>query len=251
MTADRSSGSNAPSRPGRVSGAKHEQNRILAALPPDDYERLLPSLKLRPLDFKQVLYRQGEPISHVWFPNGGVCSIVRRLEDGGCAEVGTVGTEGLVGGGVVFGEEEAFGDAIIQVPDGDAYTMAIGTFRDEMGRGGRFCDLVTRFTQALTVMIMQTAACNSLHVVEDRLARWLLMCHDRVGTDVFTITQDFLAMMLSVRRASVTDAVTTLQNREVISYARREMTIVSRPDLEALSCECYRVVQAQFRRLLP
>jgi len=225
-------------------------NLLLAALPLDEYRRLLPDLRLVPLAFKQGLYTQGEPVPKVWFPNGGVCSIVRRLEDGSSAEVATVGREGLLGGSAIFGADEAFGDAMVQVSDGDAYTIPLEAFDEALARGGVFAERVTRFTQALTVLIMQSAVCNSLHRVEARLARWLLMSHDRVERDVFTITHEFLAMMLGVRRPTVTTTVAALQQRGAITYRRREMVIADRAGLEALSCECYGVVCATYARLL-
>jgi len=177
-------------------------NKLLAALPPADYLRILPSLRNIPIKFKQVLQKQGEKVTNVYFPASCVCSIVNVMKDGRMVEVATVGNEGMIGITAFLGGELPPGETFVQVPvpDGESQVMSVAAFRQEIDRHGPFQDLMNRYAQALTAMIMQSTACNGLHSVEERCARWLLMTHDRVGRDDFQLTQEFLAIMLGVRR---------------------------------------------------
>jgi CRP-like cAMP-binding protein len=229
------------------------RNRLLAALPPDEYRRLQPLLTTVPLKFRQSLQKQGEKVSKVYFPGGGVCSVTSVMEDGRMVEVATVGDEGLIGIGAFFGDELPPGEALVQVavPDGQAEVMGVEDFRREMDRHGNLFRLVRRYSLALTALIMQSAACNSLHCAEERCARWLLMTHDRVCGDEFSLTQEFLGVMLGVRRSTVTVIAGGLHKARLIDYSHKQIRIVDREGLEAASCECYRVVRAQFQRLLP
>ena len=226
-------------------------NRLLAALPPADYLRILPSLRLIPMKFKQVLQKHGEKVTTVYFPWGGVCSIVNVMQDGRMVEVATVGREGMIGITAFLGGDLPPGETFIQVPDGDGQAMSVEAFRAEVARNGPFRDLMNRWAQALTAMIMQSTACNGLHTVEERCARWLLMTHDRVDGNEFQLTHEFLAIMLGVRRPSVTLVMGTLHEAGIIDHGRKRTRIVDRRGLEDASCECYAVVKAQFDRLLP
>jgi CRP-like cAMP-binding protein len=232
--------------------AERSPNKLLAMLPPDEYQRLHPLLGTIPLEFKKTLQRLGEKVQTVYFPGGGVCSITSTMEDGRMVEVATVGNEGMVGITAFLGDDFPPGEAMVQVPvpDGSAQTMTLKQFRTEVERRGPFYDLMRRYSQALMALIMQSVACNSLHSVEERCARWLLMTHDRAGADQFNLTQEFLAVMLGVRRSSVTVVAGTLHKAGLIDYGHKQITILDRKALEATSCECYRVVQAHFTRLL-
>ncbi|MCA1651853.1 MAG: Crp/Fnr family transcriptional regulator [Acidobacteria bacterium] len=204
-----------------------------------------------PLKFKQILHRQGEKIDTIYFPAGGVCSITSTMTDGRMVEVATVGNEGMVGSTAFFGEDVHPGESMVQVPDGFAQTMSVRVFRAELDRRGPFYSLAARYSQALMLLIMQSAACNRLHSVEERCARWLLMTHDRAGADRFKLTQEFLSVMLGVRRPSVSIVAKTFHKAGLIDYGHKQIAILDRKGLEATSCECYRVIQAHFARLLP
>ncbi len=225
------------------------ENRLLAALPKGDHARLVPELEQVSLGVKDVLYEADAPITHVYFPLNGVMSLVIEMKDGRTVEVGTVGNEGMVGTPVFLGAEESPTRAFSQVP-GDALRMRVGAFKAEVSNGGPLQDLVRRYTQAMVNQISQSVACNHLHSVEQRMCRWLLMTHDRVGGGEFPLTQEFLAQMLGVRRPSVSVVAGILQKAGLIQYHRGRMAILDRPGLEAASCECYEVVRKEFDRLL-
>lgn len=228
------------------------KNLILQALPREEYARILPDLGSTELPFKKYLHRDLETIETVYFPWGGVCSITRVMSDGRMVEVGTVGREGVVGHMVGLGDATATGDCMVQIPDGGgAHVMRAAAFRAEMERRGALYGLVTRFTHALHVLAFQSVACNALHAAEERCARWLLIAHDRVGTDTFTLSHEFLSVMLGVRRPTATIAAGILQRAGLIAYRRGRMTILDRQRLEDAACECYETVQAHYRRLLP
>jgi CRP-like cAMP-binding protein len=225
-------------------------NRLLASLPADEYQRVSSELTWRTLKVRQVLHKHGEPISEIYFPGRSVCSITNVMEDGGVVEVATVGREGLVGISAVFGAPVASGEAFVQVAAEPAAVMSLDAFRREMERRGVFYDAVTRYSQAFVNMLMQSVACNGLHSAEQRCCRWLLMTHDRIGQDEFPLTHEFLAIMLGVRRPTVTLVMAELARTGVVSHVRGHVRIVDRQGLEATSCECYRNVRAAFERLL-
>jgi len=219
-------------------------NLLLAALPAEVFSRIAPALDVVPLKLKEILHPVGEPIRHVYFPAGGFCSIVTVLADGTMVEVATIGREGALGvsahgdGGVARAATMVQGAADI------CYRMTGDRFRDEMRRHDAFYNLVTRFADALVGFVMQSTACNAIHSVEQRLARWLLLAHDRMGRDDFPLTQEFAAMMLGASRPTVTVVAGTLQKAGLITYHRGHVTIVDREHLEEASCECYRAVDA-------
>lgn len=226
-------------------------NRLLRTLPADAYARIAPQLHAVTLKPKQVFHKQGERIRDVYFPGGGAFSLTKVLQDGSVAEIATVGNEGMIGASVFFGDEISTGEALVQVPDGETHTMPVGAFAHEMGQHGAFYNVVIRYSQAFTTQIMQTTVCNGLHSAEQRCCRWLLMTHDRVRRDEFPLTHEFLAIMLGVRRPTVTLIAAQLQEMALIHYRRGHVTIVDRIGLEKLSCECYETVKANFARLLP
>jgi len=175
----------------------------------------------------------------VYFPGGGFCSIVTVLADGSMVEVATIGREGMLGLSTVSGGRRGASAAMVQAETSLCYKLSMAAFRREMDLRGPFSELLTAYAQALTGVIMQSTACNAVHSVEQRLARWLLMAHDRVGRDDFPLTQEFVAMMLGATRPTVTIVAGTLQRAGLITYHRGHVTIVDRPALESAACECY------------
>jgi len=217
-------------------------NRLLAALPTEDWARIAPFVDQIPLKLKDVLYRPGEPVEHVYFPGGGFCSVLTVLEDGDMVEVATIGREGMVGSSAVTSGSAATPSfTMVQSETPICYRITTHAFREEMDRRGPFSVLLTRYAQAYVGFVMQSTACNAVHSVEQRLARWLLLAQDRVDQNVFPLTQEFVAMMLGVTRPTVSVVAGTLQRAGLITYRRGQLTILDREGLEDASCECYRV----------
>jgi len=216
-------------------------NLLLAALPAADFARLLPTLEVIPLKLKTLLHEPGVAMEYVYFPGDGFISVVTVLESGVMVEVTTIGREGLVGIPALLDGNRGPGVAMVQAEAATCYRMATDACRREMDRRGAFYGLLTRYTQAMLGVIMQAAACNAVHSIEQRLSRWLLMAHDRVGADDFPLTQEFVAMMLGATRPTVTLVAGTLQKAGLITYHRGHLTILDREGLESASCECYRV----------
>ena len=225
------------------------QNKILAALPAGEYDRLSARLTPVPLTHGATLYEQQGRINYVYFVTEGVVSQVTDLEDGGSVEVGLVGREGMVGYPVALGDDVAQSRTLAQLPGG-AMRMGAAALTEELGRGGRLQTLLHRYTLAAHKQTSQTAACNRGHNLGERLARWLLMCHDRVEGDELKLTQEFIAQMLGTRRSGVSEAAILLQAAGLIRYSRGHITILDREGLEEFACECYGVVRAEFERLL-
>ena len=225
------------------------QNKLLSALPTQEYERLLPYMETVSLNFQQIIYAPNQSINYVYFPNSGIISLVNITEDGRTIEAAMVGNEGMAGIPVFLGADRMPGQAISQVV-GNALRMKADVFKYEVTPDTSLYNLLLRYTQALLNQISQSVACNCLHSVERRCCRWLLMCHDRVRSDQFTLTQELLSQMLGVRRASVSEVAVTLQKEGLIRYNRGKITIRDRLGLEATACECYRVVKEEFERLL-
>jgi CRP-like cAMP-binding protein len=219
---------------------RDNRNLLLAALPADEYKRIAQSLDTIPLKLKSLLHRAGDPIEHVYFPGGGFCSMLAVLKDGGMVEVATIGREGMVGVTAVLDGNPVSSTSMVQGETDTCYRMKADAFRREMDRRGVFYELLTRYAQALVGFIMQSTACNAVHSVEQRLARWLLMARDRMASDDFPLTQEFAAMMLGASRPTVTIVASTLQKAGLITYHRGHVTIVDGEGLEAASCECYR-----------
>ncbi|MBD2535332.1 Crp/Fnr family transcriptional regulator [Nostoc flagelliforme FACHB-838] len=206
-------------------------------------------MEVVPLEFKQDLYLRNQPIEYVYFLNYGIASMLTVLTDGSAIEVATVGNEGMVGLPVFLGADRIPGECFIQVP-GYGLRMRVDAFKTHVTASSRLHDLLQRYTQGLFNQIAQSAACNRLHSMEERLCRWLLMTADRVETGTFPITQEFLSKMLGVNRSSVSLSASVLQRAGLIKYVRGQMTILDRLGLEATTCECYQVVKAEFERLL-
>lgn len=224
-------------------------NKLLAALPVSDYERLVPHLKLVPLPLRKVLYKAGELITHVYFPDKAMVSIVTTMEDGSTAEVRIVSNEGMVGIPVILGDNTTTTTAFVQI-SGTGMQIDADVLRAEFNRGGAIQTLLLRYVQAVYSELAQGVACNRLHILEERLARWLLTVSDRLESEDFPLTQEFISRMLGVRRSGVTVAASTLSRAGMISYQRGHINILNREDLETTSCECYRVIQNEFARLL-
>ncbi|MFN6487340.1 MULTISPECIES: Crp/Fnr family transcriptional regulator [unclassified Nostoc] len=228
---------------------KPQVNKLLAALPSNDYERLLPHLKLVLLSTRQVIYEPGEPITYVYFPQNAVISIVTCMKDGSTVEVGIVSNEGMVGIPVILGGNTTTTKAFVQI-GGAGMQMDADVFRSEFNQGGAIQNLLLRYVRAIYTELTQGCACNRLHTLEERLARWLLTVSDRLESEEFPLTQEFIAQMLGVRRSGVTVAASALSRAGMIRYQRGQINILNREDLEATSCECYRVIQKEFFRLL-
>jgi CRP-like cAMP-binding protein len=216
------------------------ENRLLAALPAADYSRILPALTVIPLKLKDFLHKPGEPIQDVYFPGGGFCSMLTVLEDGSMVEIATVGREGMIGVSAILDGAPVTSAAMVQGATDICYRMKVDAFRQEIDRRGAFHELLGHYAQALFGFVAQSTACNAIHSVEQRLARWLLMAQDRMGSDEFPLTQEFVAMMLGASRPTVTIVAGTLQKAGLIKYRHGRVTIVDRGNLEAASCECYR-----------
>ena len=234
----------------RSLGARRSPNRLLASLPAADYRRLLPVLEPVSLPFQHVLLKPGEPLEKVYFPGNGVFSITRIMSNGRTLEVATVGNEGFIGINALFGGDRWLAGALVRIPDQTAQVMSVRALQGEMNRRGPFSRVINRYAQGFVVFLMQSVACNALHSVEERCARWLLTTRDRVGRNEFPMTQELLAVMLGVRRPSVTLAVNALQRARLIEYGHKRLLILDRAGLEAASCECYAIVKKSFARLL-
>lgn len=225
-------------------------NHLLATLPDRTLSHLRRHLERVTLESREVLFLQHATMSHVYFPETAVVSLVSQLSDGRTVEVATTGCEGLVGLPVFFGSASSSTSAFVQIP-GTALRMDAGLFQRATEESDSLHRLLLRYTQAFLAQVTQTAACNGAHLVEQRCARWLLMTHDRVAGDEFPLTHEFLALMLSVRRPGVTLAMRALQDGGLVRCLRGRVEVVDRPGLERISCECYGVVRRQFAHLLP
>ena len=224
-------------------------NRLLAALPRVEYERLLPNLQQVSFSLGEVVYEFGGQLDYVFFPTTSIVSLLYTMENGASAEMGLTGNDGVVGIALFMGGGTMPNRAVVQSA-GAAIRMKAKVLQDEFALGGKFQLLLLRYTQALITQISQTAVCNRLHSVEQQLCRWLLLSHDRVKADELIMTQELIADMLGVRREGVTVAAGHLQDAGAISYVRGHIKILDRQKLEETVCECYRVVKDEFDRLL-
>jgi CRP-like cAMP-binding protein len=224
-------------------------NRLLSLLSNDDYERLRTHLSQVAFEYKKSLYEAGRPIEQVYFPIDGVASLVVTTADGASAEVGTIGSEGMVGLPICLGDLEAPSSVYVQVP-GTALRMEVGIFRDELARSQTLNVVMLRYAHAFFNQVSQSAACAHLHRVEQRCCRWLLMTRDRMPSDDFLLTHEFLGMMLGVRRTTVTDVMGSLQKAGLVRYRRGHVTILDHAALQQRACECYEISKLEFDRLL-
>lgn len=225
------------------------KNRLLACLPPAEFLRLRPHLTIRPVTLKQVFHPLNEPVSEVFFPNGGVASVTMGMKNGDMVEIATVGDEGMLGIGAIFGDGCLGGETMMQVPDTDIAVLPLAIFKREVERRGPFYECVQRYSQGFLIQTMQSTACMALHPVQERCCRWLLMTHDRMRRDDFHLSHEFLAMMLGATRPTVTVVAGTLQKAGLIKYVHGNVTILDRAGLETASCECYGTVKRHFERL--
>ncbi len=224
------------------------QNRLLAALPAETQQRLFPHMKPVNLPLGKVLYESGDALSYVYFPTDCIVSLLYVMESGASAEISVVGNEGLIGIAVFMGGESTPSRAIVQSA-GSAYSLASKRLRNEFNAYADMRMLMLRYTQALITQMAQTAVCNRHHSIDQQLCRWLLLSLDRLPSNRLTMTQELIANMLGVRREGVTEAAGKLQKLGVIEYHRGQITVLDRPRLEQLCCECYAVVKKETDRL--
>ena len=227
-----------------------KQNHLLAALPSEDYARLLPHLDLVSMPLGEALCESGEHLQHVYFPTTSIVSLLYVMEDGASAEIAVVGNEGVLGIALFMGGETTPSRAVVQSA-GYGYRMKAPLLKQEFIRGGPLLHLLLRYTQGLITQMAQTAVCNRHHSVEQQLCRWLLLSLDRLSGAELAMTQELIANMLGVRREGVTEAAGKLQKEGLIRYSRGHITVLDRPRLERTVCECYGVVKREFDRLLP
>jgi CRP-like cAMP-binding protein len=223
-------------------------NQILDALPALERERLFPHLKLVPMPLGMVLYESGATLRHIYFPTDSIVSLLYVMRDGSSAEIAVVGNDGAVGVSLFMGGETTPSRAIVQSA-GHAYRLTGKRLKDEFNRHGEMLHVLLRYTQSLLTQMAQTAVCNRHHSLEQQLCRWLLLSLDRLSSNKLDMTQELIANMLGVRREGVTAAAGKLQKLAVIRYARGRITVLDRPHLERLSCECYAVVKQEADRL--
>lgn len=227
-----------------------QRNHLLAALPIAVQQRLYPYLKLTPLPIGKVLYESGDRLRDVYFPIDAIVSLLYVMEDGASAEISMVGNEGMIGVAMFMGGESTTNRAVVQSA-GYAYQLSGQRLKDEFNRHGELLQLMLRYTQSLITQMAQTAVCNRHHLIDQQLCRWLLLSLDRLPGNQLIMTQELIANMLGVRREGVTDAAGKLQKLGVIEYHRGHITVLNRPKLERLCCECYAVVKKETDRLLP
>jgi CRP-like cAMP-binding protein len=237
-------------RPVRPPPNERPKNQLLAALPPEDFRLLRGHLETVPLRLKQVLYEGGDTLRAVYFLNGGFASISTTLPEGTVMGAATVGDEGVLGIEAFLGPNAvAPGDAQMQMLDSSAEMLGVDTFRRELAKRGALHHLIGRYAQVFIAQLMQTTACNAKHQVPQRCARKLLMTHDRMHRQDFTLSHEFLAVMLGVQRPTVSTVAATLQEAGFIRYTHGRITILDRKGLERMSCGCYAIIRAHFDRL--
>lgn len=223
-------------------------NRLLARLPPAEYQRLLLRLQPVALELKHVLYEARAPIDYAYFPSRGVVSAMTVMEDGRAIEVATIGDEGMVGLPLLVGAETTGNRMMVQV-SGEALRLSAEALKEEASRHSPLGRLLALYHTAFSMQVSQAVACNGLHTLHQRCCRWLLMTQDRAHSDVFPMTHEFLAEMLGVRRSSVSEVLEPLQKEGLIRYSRGKFTVLDRDGLKAGSCECYRRINEEFERL--
>jgi CRP-like cAMP-binding protein len=224
------------------------RNRILAGLPTDNYQRLQPYLKPVELSHGMVLYEIGERVQYVYFPVNALISFVIPMEDGSTVEVGLIGNEGMSGTAALVGEETATCRALVQIPD-VAIRAPLAVIKEEFGRRGEFQNLLLRFMLSHLKQVEQTAACNASHTVEERLAKWLLMCRERVQSDDLKLTPEVLSRIFAARWTNLSAAATALLAEGLIEYCHGSIRIVDRRGLEGVACDCYRAINEESDQL--
>lgn len=220
------------------------RNRLLASLPAAEYRRLLPQLEEVTLTFAEIIYEPGDTIRHVYFPNNSIVSLLYVADHHASLEGGMIGNEGMTGVAVFMGVNQSQTRALVQGA-GSGVRMESAALRRESDRLGSFHRLLHRYVHSLMTQMSLSSTCNRFHKLEDRLARWLLMTHDRIGSDEFRLTQEFMSTMLGVRREGVNKVAGNLQKNNLISYSRGHVTILNRPGLERVSCQCYGLMREE------
>lgn len=229
--------------------ARNDSNRLLEHLEKAAYQEFASDLEAVNLASRQILYEPDEPIEYVYFPVNGVVSLLAHMEDGCMIEVATVGNEGIVGLPLFFGANATPGTAVSQVP-GTALRISAKRFRKAIEGSAALTKILHRYAQALMVQISQGNACNRVHSLEERCARWLLLCHDRTAGEDVLLTQEFLSQMLGVRRAGVNLVAATFQKVGFIEYSRGRIRILNRLGLESSACRCYFIIRDEYERML-
>ncbi len=224
-------------------------NRLLAALPAEDYQRLSPHLEPVKLLQHQILFNAGENYKYAYFPSHSIVSTVVTMENGSTTEIGVIGNEGMVGLPIVLNTSYTNSTAIVQVGNG-GYRIAAKRLQEEFNRQGALNRLLMHYVQARIIQLGQTAACNRYHHLEQRFARWLLTLRDNLQQDEFQLTQEFISQMLGMRRTGVTEVASKFKKAGIINYKRGTIRIVSQEKLEAHTCECYWLIAEEFSRLL-
>lgn len=227
-----------------------KKNQLLAALPADEWQRLLPELESVEIVLGQVLYESGSTMTHMYFPTTAIVSLLYVMENGSSAEIAVVGNEGLVGVSLFMGGESTPSRAVAQSA-GLGFRLPAQVIKDEFNRAGPTMHLLLRYTQALITQMAQTAVCNRHHSLDQQLCRWLLLSLDRLQGHELTMTQELISNMLGVRREGVTEAAMQLQAAGLIRYSRGKISVLDRSGLERRTCECYAVVKKEYDRLLP
>lgn len=217
-------------------------NRLLAALPIKEYVRMFPKLEKVALNYEENIYQRNEEIRYVYFPTSGIISLLTSVEDNSTLEVGLIGKEGMVGISLFLGVKTSNIQAIVQ-GIGSAMRMSAKDFMSECENGSGLPRILQRFLHSRLTQVSQSAACYRFHPIESRLARWLLMTSDRMDTDEFLITQEFLSNMLGVRREAVNKSAVALQQEKLINYSRGHISIINRPGLEKATCLCYAIIR--------
>lgn len=228
---------------------ERKKNHLLDALEPNEFTRIISKLDLVSFDLGDVLYESGEKMDYAYFPTTAVVSMLYIMENGGTAEIGIIGNDGIIGVSLFLGGDTTTSRAVIQSA-GAACRIKKNDLREAFARGGRFQDVLLRYTQALMTQISQTAVCNRLHAVEQQLCRWLLLTHDRLDSDNIVMTHDLISNMLGVRREGITLAAKKLAAKKLIKNTRGTMAVIDRQGLENSACECYGIVNIEYNRLL-
>ena len=228
-----------------MSDSNRSPNRILSALSCEEYDKLQPKLERIPLTYNDNIYEPGEVIHYVYFPESGIVSLLSSVDDDSTLEIGLVGSEGIVGLPVFLGVRSSVNTAVVQ---GAGMAMRMATL-DFANDGDGLSPYILRYMHALLTQVTQSAACNRFHTIKARLARWLLMTHDRMNSDRFRMTQEFLSNMIGVRREAVNKAANALQQEGIITYSRGNLLISDRPALENAACNCYGIIKEEFDRL--
>jgi CRP-like cAMP-binding protein len=224
-------------------------NKILAALPHDEFDRLQPKLREVSFQLGETIYLPEQEIEYVYFINRGIVSWLAALENGNTVEAGVIGPEGVAGVAAILGANSTPNEGLVQSPV-QASRIGAKDLLSEFRRNGKLNQFMLRFVHSMFIQVAQTAACNRLHTLDQRLARWLLMTHDRIDGAEFPLTQEFLSRMLGVRRAGVSVAANSLRQQQLIDYHRGDIVIIDRVGLEGISCECYKIVKQEYKAYL-